>query len=370
MHQVRDDEADNEKIYCSNFSLAHFERSREKVGDKRYLITWYNVSPYIKYRPKALERGFGPCKYSNCEMSLCKQSAPFSDAVIFNGRRLPERYEYRRPSGQIWIFAEDETPHTYDYDGGYWKSKFWRSAFNWTMTYDKQVADIYLPSGEIWKKKHQDRRDFIQISKTKTREALLISSHCTTDSKRTEYVKELQKYIDVDILGTCGRNWDCGKRWIHDECFGILNSTYKFYLAFENALCRGYRTEKFFENFNYDIILVARGGISTEDIVDPKDVYISTGDFPTVESLGKYLKKLSSDINQYSNFLSKKNQYYFPGFHESYQTALCSLCEKVNLKNGKEIRDLVKHVHDSNSCKEPTDIKVETGLFDWMFSKW
>lgn len=356
------------EIFCRNNSFRRSEKLQQD-GGKRYLITWYNVSPYIKYRPIALGRRFEPCKYKNCELSLCRETAEESDVVIFNGRRLPERYKYTRRSGQIWVFAEDETPHTYDYDGGHWKSKFWRSAFNWTMTYDKEITDIYLPSGELWKKKKTDNRDFTRIAKQKTRQALLISSHCTTESKRTEYVEQLRKYVDVDILGTCGRKWDCGKAWIHDDCFRILNSTYKFYLAFENALCRGYRTEKFFENFNYDIILVARGGISKEDILEPKDVYISTSDFSDIESLGKYLEKLSTNTSQYASFLASKSQYYFPGFHESYQTALCSLCEKVNNqeKNHREIHDLVEHVRASSSCAEPTDVKVNSWIYDWLF---
>jgi hypothetical protein len=358
---------------CKNYSSLIDGKEMNTGNNKKYLITWYNVSPYIKLRPEAMERNFKPCKYNNCELSLCKRTAELSDAVLFNGRRLPKKYEYKRPMGQIWIFVEDETPYTYDFDTEQWRSKFWRPAFNWTMTYDRKTTDIYLSSGEIWKKKSPDSRDFLSIAKNKTRGALLISSHCSTESKRTEYVKELQKYVDVDILGSCGRKWECGIRWVHDDCFGILNTTYRFYLAFENALCRDYRTEKFFENFNYDIILVERAGISAEDKIEPKDAYISTKDFPDAQSLGKRLKTLSDDIDEYSKFLERKSQYYFPGFQEPYQTALCNLCEKMNAqeKYHRNIPDLLdEHAQLLTSCKDPTDIEVDEGFFRWLFKKW
>lgn len=302
-------------------------------------------------------------------MSLCKRSAEDSDAVIFDGRRVPKKYEYKRPVGQVWIFAEDETPYTYDFDGGNWRSEFWRHAFNWSMTYDKKTTDIHLTYGEIRKKKFSDKRDFLQIAKNKTRGAIIITSNCKTNSKRLEYIKELQKYLDVDILGKCGREWECGRRWIHDDCFVILNDTYKFYLAFENALCRDYRTEKFFENFNYDILLVARGGISKDDVVQPKDVYVSTSDFPDAESLGKYLSHLSNNVGEYARLLERKSQYYFPGFQEVYQTALCTLCEKLNhqQENHKQIRDIEIEVKEANPCKNPTDL-TKNGFLNWLLS--
>ena len=52
--------------------------------------------------------------------------------------------------------------------------------------------------------------------------------------------KELQKYITVDIYGSCGPL----KCW-GDQCDDTLDNDYKFYLAFENSLCYDYITEKF-----------------------------------------------------------------------------------------------------------------------------
>jgi hypothetical protein len=56
----------------------------------------------------------------------------------------------------------------------------------------------------------------------------------------------LQKYIPVDIYGKCGTQ-KC-PRSTETECYEMLNRDYKFYLAFENANCKDYLTEKLFEN--------------------------------------------------------------------------------------------------------------------------
>jgi len=71
-------------------------------------------------------------------------------------------------------------------------------------------------------------------------------SNCRESNTRKNYAKELQKYIPVDIYGKCGTK-KC-PRSTETECFEMLNQDYKFYLAFENANCKDYITEKFFLN--------------------------------------------------------------------------------------------------------------------------
>jgi glycoprotein 3-alpha-L-fucosyltransferase len=63
---------------------------------------------------------------------------------------------------------------------------------------------------------------------------------------RQDYIEELQKYISVDVFGSCGP-LECS-RLQSDDCFQMLRKEYKFYLAFENSNCRDYITEKLFVN--------------------------------------------------------------------------------------------------------------------------
>jgi len=56
-----------------------------------------------------------------------------------------------------------------------------------------------------------------------------------------EYVKELSKYIDVDIYGKCGE-FSCDR---NRDCFSdVAEADYFFYLSFENSFCDDYVTEK------------------------------------------------------------------------------------------------------------------------------
>lgn len=70
-------------------------------------------------------------------------------------------------------------------------------------------------------------------------------SNCDSASKRELYVAQLKKYVDVDVYGRCGDR-TC---WAGDQeaCYAHLERHYKFYLSFENSLCRDYVTEKFFQ---------------------------------------------------------------------------------------------------------------------------
>ena len=80
----------------------------------------------------------------------------------------------------------------------------------------------------------------------KTKLAAWFVSNCHAQNGRGNYVKELQKYIDVDIYGTCG-TLKCS-RSSSQTCYDKLNNDYKFYLAFENSNCVDYITEKLYWN--------------------------------------------------------------------------------------------------------------------------
>ena len=65
------------------------------------------------------------------------------------------------------------------------------------------------------------------------------SSASEHGSSRELYVRELQRYIDVDVFGKCGM-------WFDDEDDPRFNDKYFFYLALENSLCEDYITEKLY----------------------------------------------------------------------------------------------------------------------------
>ena len=99
-----------------------------------------------------------------------------------------------------------------------------------------------------------------------------IVSHCRTHSRREDYVKALQEHLSVDVYGACGP-FKCDRE--KDEaCFENISEKYKFYLAFENAICKDYVTEKMFRYLEADLVLVVRGGSAYE--VKATHAYIHT----------------------------------------------------------------------------------------------
>jgi hypothetical protein len=103
-------------------------------------------------------------------------------------------------------------------------------------------------------------------------------SHCDTLSKRELFVKQLQNYIPVDIFGGSGP-LKCPRRSSgEDPCLKMLNTTYKFYLSFENSLCNDYITEKLWVMMKLDAIPIVLGGADYAAIL-PKHSYIDITHF-------------------------------------------------------------------------------------------
>ena len=166
---------------------------------------------------------------------------------------------------------------------------------------------------------------------------------------RLKLVEKLAEFIDVDIYGRC-RDLRCSK----SECNEMYNSTYKFYLAFENSMCPDYVTEKVFKVLEYNIVPVVLNGANMADFLPPKS-YIDANSFESVEKLADYLNYLSNNIEEYMKYFWWK-EHYKP--HRT-RVDLCKICEKINnkqiLSEGRTVRNFMKS-HSRYQCKKP-DIK-------------
>ncbi|KAL4224498.1 hypothetical protein ACF0H5_015199 [Mactra antiquata] len=329
--------------------------TRTYQGRKTYLVTWYEMISFLQKRPWARTADFSQCDYNNCEITTNRNMAKESDLVLFQGRWMPKSVGFKRPSGQIWVFVDVEPPTIIERlskQKKYGLRKF-RRDFNWTMTFDKTLADIHLPYGELRKYKKDVVKNYTAIALNKRKGALMVVSHCPVDSKRMDYAKKLNETIDVTVLGSCGTEWDCGRRLFHDDCFSILNE-YAFFLPFENSLCHQYFTEKLFENFHYDTLFVTRGGLPYEaSSIFPKGVVIDFDQFESPQHLGRELKQMMEDKEGYAKRLEMKSQYYSINFRESYQRALCDLCYRLNHQDifYKTIPDILQILSPKHSCR-------------------
>ncbi|CAK9297730.1 unnamed protein product [Gordionus sp. m RMFG-2023] len=143
----------------------------------------------------------------------------------------------------------------------------------------------------------------------KTKMIAWFVSNCESQF-RLDYANTLNKYIPVDIYGKCGDSpLYCAKEE-GTKCFDMLDKDYKFYLSFENSRCKGYVTEKFFDNgLKNTIIPIVMGPSKSEYIrIAPSQSFIHVDDFPSPAHLALYLYILDSDDQLYNSYLAWKSE--------------------------------------------------------------
>lgn len=157
----------------------------------------------------------------------------------------------------------------------------------------------------------------------KTNMVAWFSSHCPTHSQREDYVKELAKYVQVDIYGKCG-TMECLPR-NSQHCESLL-STYKFYLAAENSLCPDYVTEKFYRALTNNLIPIVYGGADYTQYAPPHS-FINIADFRSAKDLADYLNLLNKNDALYMEYFQWKKHY---AVVRSPMKGWCDLCAKLN----------------------------------------
>ena len=198
----------------------------------------------------------------------------------------------------------------------------------------------------MWEKekKHADILP-TQMPKKKKLVAWMVSK-CETYSKRENYVKELQKYIEVDIYGHCGP-LKCAK---HDNaCLDMLENDYKFYLSFENTICDGYVTEKLFKILSLNLVPVTFGGGPYSEIAPPNS-YVNALSYESPKQLAEYLKFLDKNDEKYIEYFKwKKNYFVWTG----RGPVICDACRKLHLleEQSKIYPDIPGWFVETAQCK-------------------
>ncbi|XP_059152091.1 alpha-(1,3)-fucosyltransferase fut-1-like [Physella acuta] len=291
-----------------------------------------------------------PCVIGSDRKYTDVSSALLVDAQFVNNEPPPTRRE-----DQVFVHYHVEAPS----DNVYWwygnlyeKYETWNTAFNWTMSF-RRDSDIRTYYGLVRKRKHIREKNYTSILASKTRLVAWFVSNCNTNSKREEYVAELQRYLDVDVYGKCGP-FRC-PRQNDSNCRDKIRKIYKFYIAFENNLCKDYITEKLYKFFDSDFIVIARGSNFYSSNL-PSETFINTADFKSPEELAKRILYLDSHDEAYIAMLKEKDKYFSiyedyplyridPVFLEYRYEAvpMCQLCQRVwNLeKYAKTVPDIL-----------------------------
>ncbi|XP_013418459.1 glycoprotein 3-alpha-L-fucosyltransferase A-like [Lingula anatina] len=201
---------------------------------KPKLILYWDPGPGWRYMnlsalTKPVFKSLG-CEIDHCVYTEDRSLADQSDAIVFVARSLGSKP--RKLPHQRWVWVTHESScHTKEVRGP------WAGMFNWTMTY-RLDSDIFAPWHFPRKRDNVLVKNFTDIALRKSKTVAWFVSHCASSSRRESYVKEMQKYIDVDIYGQCGP-FKCS-RSKNKECEARVFKEYKFYLAFENSITKDY----------------------------------------------------------------------------------------------------------------------------------
>ena len=294
------------------------------------------------------------------EVTYDKQRFMDSDLVVFHARNMPRLDHMKellksRPSSQRWVFAlwesPKKSPDTTPFNG----------LFNMTWTY-RRDSDIWSPYGNYKQlgRGNKTTKMGLKISDFTQGKSKLVAwmvSNCKS-KLRMSFLHELKKFIKVDVFGKCtgisGKSLSC-PRSKTKECL----KKYKFYLSFENALCKDYITEKYWAHLGDEkVVPVVMGGANYTELAIPGS-YINVMDFKTVKQLGEYLLYLDKNNTAYNEYFSWRLKYKVSINH--IDTSLCSICKWFVSKSqlqSKVYDDLTSYWVKEAKCDEKKQLQV------------
>jgi hypothetical protein len=202
------------------------------------------------------------CPVTKCEFINDRSRLNESDLVLVHMRDPIDPIPDNRPVNQRWVFVLYESPLNSN------SFEEYNGVFNLTSTYriDSEFPGFYVENVLKWafNPNFNENFDFYQYKKDNKFVAALISNP-GDKSNRIDIIQNLQPYIQVDIYGDYGM--PCSDLGPDPDCRLEISKHFKFYLAFENSICKDYITEKFFRTLRYNIIPVVMGG-------GPYDFYV------------------------------------------------------------------------------------------------
>ncbi len=237
---------------------------------------------------------------------------PYADVVLFHVPTAPNPSHVRKCPGQKWVAFSLESEVNYPQ----LRDPKYMANFDFTMTYrwDSDVPLMYW-----W----PELRGLLLLPpkpKTEPADAVFFSSNLQARSGRTEYVRELMRYIKVDCYGRAFQNRELAEDHGRESKLETL-ARYRFDLAFENSLCEDYVSEKFFDPLAAGCVPVYRGAPNIEEIAPGDRCYINAADFRSPQELAEYLLHLAKNPAEYESFFAWKDRPLREGFVKKIQIA-------------------------------------------------
>ncbi|CAN7995112.1 unnamed protein product [Ixodes hexagonus] len=254
-----------------------------------------------------------------CRFRQDKRKVRQSDVVIFQSnwafwKGLPQ---FRSPN-QAWLLYVMEAPHRLDSP----RQMMDAVKINWTLSYRLDADIVHRHSFKVVRRPTRLPDTSLQASEgPKPKPVAWIVSNCRGFNHREQYVKELQKTIQVDIYGRCGKLRCKSMKF---DCYKEVAANYSFYLAFENSICKDYSTEKLFLPLMHGMVPVVMGGMDYPRVAPPGS-YIDFADFKSPSELGEYLWHVHNTPEVYQRFFDWTKDYAIerPSFG-------CTVCEGIH----------------------------------------
>lgn len=291
-----------------------------KTDDDIPLIMWWTR----RLGPKGIHRikcGHFHCYYSSQRKFLkYKRKLAlmfYGSDMEFNDLPLPRRSHHE------WALFHEESPmNNYAFS-----HLTFIKLINHTATFRRE-SHYPLTTQNIYSLKYITERQPVPLnvkhSEQKRRSiasVVYIQSHGEVPSDRDRYVSELMKHIPVDSYGTSLHNRDLPEKFhnpaetFENEEFLDFISIYKFHLAFENAICNDYITEKLTRPLHVGSIPIYRGSPTVKDWAPNNHSIILVDDFESPYDLAQYISFLDNNDEEYEKYLSHK---YLGGVTNSF----------------------------------------------------
>ena len=269
------------------------------------VVVWW--TPFTPFERVVRECPSGKCVFTHSRTEIGNPMATFvfyGTEIDWNNLPLP------RQPGQLWALLHEESPKN-----------------NWILAHEKGIqlfnftstcsrySSYPLPTQYL-----HTLKKLTQPVKVATEEkskgdlglVVYIQSDCDPPSDRDSYVEELMKYVKVDSYGRCLHNRDLPEHLLNTLTFDtedLLNivTKYKFAIAFENAICHDYITEKFWRPLYAGSVPIVKGSPTVRDWApDTEHSIIVADEFVSPKALAEFLKFLDQNDSEYERYLEFK----------------------------------------------------------------
>ena len=330
-----------------------FDKSTQKSAKDVNISNHLNIS-FKRYESKILYiTSIGKDQYSmdrctNLNLSEVCQFIPWTygdipswiDAVIFRphpmvGGNYTRKWSH--PRHQKWVFFEVESPYVawkpHNYYLDIWKDINITASFTEDADIPYYVFGMTCRENKLWIPPGEN------YAKNKTGGILWVATRCTSPSGREHYVAELQRHIQVDIFGKCGKQIICKHEYLNSSnsksCLHNQIASYKFYLAFENSLCEGYYTEKIGRMIRSQLgtIPVVMGLVNYSTLIAP-GTYIDVLDFTSPKALAQYLQYLSNNDTAYNEYIERQKKVKCESKYAHFPI-ICRVCRYLHAHKGE-----------------------------------